>query len=295
MARFAVACPWLPAVQIASSGGNVLYFRAVVFLCLLSEMSQPAFSQNPQPVLAMKSANSAAAKAGLAQTVSRLGWDRGRAQRGVIAQGNKITLDAQGQELSSTSILLEMRSDHRFRMEFGSGEVLTVADAVASMRRAGASQASQLLPHIAVSMAAPYFPFLTDVATTNDLDVGVADPLMTKFNDEPIASYAIHRDFSAATNFQPARASSSRLRLWVSQTTGLPVRLDFFRLALDNWQMALPFSLYFSQWQLVEGVMIPMQIDEGSGEQVFTRMRFSSVQFNPAIPDSEFMLTGGTN
>ena len=271
----------------------------VVLFCLLgqSATAQTSTVGTQTTQVSATSQVSVSTTAALAQAVTQLGWDRGHAVGGLVAQGVKVSLDSKGLEIDSTPVVLKVRADHRFRMELGSGDVLTVADAVASIRRAGSLQAHQQLPHVAVSMAAPYFPFLTDLANVNDLALSVASSPTATINGEPAAGFSIRRGFPDTAKFRPARESSSALTLWVSQKTGLPIRLDFFRLAADNWQVKLPFSLYFSQWQAVNGVMVPMQIDEGSGGHLFTRMRFSSVQLDSTISDSAFTSTtgGGTN
>lgn len=84
------------------------------------------------------------------------------------------------------------------------------------------------------------------------------------------------------------------MRIWISEKTGLPVKVDFVRLATDNWTTPITYSLYYSGWQQIDGVLVPTQIDEGIEPRIFLRYRFSSVAFNSQIPDSDFS-AGGAN
>lgn len=233
----------------------------------------------------------------LATTVSQLGWDVARAKFGVIAKGSKIVVDETGSEASSVPMSLEIRADHRFRMTLGTGEVLTVADAVMSIRRGTTAKPIQLLPHQSLSMIPPYLPFLTDVTAINDSAIQVAaDSATTTIGGETASGLVIRRTFPTVATFKGAREKASPMTVWVSQKTGLPLKIDFFRLAADNWMAQIPYSVLFSDWQQISGVMVPMQIDEMSGTVVISRIRLSSVQFTSTIPDSDFVQTqGGTN
>ncbi len=204
-----------------------------------------------------------------------------------------MSLDKNGAETGSTPLVLTMRLDHRFRMELGTGDVMEISDAGGSIQRSGNSKKHPLLAHVAISSVAPYFPFLTDIAAINDPAVRIVGTSTQTVSGESLVGITVQRVQPSNAEFRPARDKASPLTLWISPRTGLPVKLDFYRLAIDDWNVKLPYSLYFSNWQRIDGVLVPMQIDEASGSFVFARVKFSSVQFNSAIPDSQFQ--GGGN
>jgi hypothetical protein len=229
----------------------------------------------------------------LTQTITQLGWAKGRAQLGIVAQGVRVHLDDNGAEDDPTPVMLMMRLDRKLRMELGSGDIMTISDAGGSIQQSGAGKKQPMLAHVALSSIAPYFPFLTDLAALNDPAVRIVGADAQTLGGEPIIGITVTKTLPGDAKFKPAREKAAPLTLWISTRTGLPVKLDFYRLAIDDWTVKLPYSLYFSNWRQVDGVLVPMQIDEASGTRVLSRMRFSSIQFNSAIPDSEFQ--GGGN
>lgn len=233
----------------------------------------------------------------LANTASSLGWASARSLGGVVAQGTLTRVAEDGTEFDPTTVTMEVRSDRRLRIELGSGGLTVISDGLGWRKSGTSTPAYQVLPHVAVSSWAPYFPFLADFAATTDPDITITNTATGTINGEPVVGVALKRSFSSTAQFRPARELSSALTLWVSQTTGLPVRADFVRLAIDNWSLAIPCSLYYSNWQAVSGTLVPMQIDEGTDKQVFLRYRFTSVVLNGSIPSTDFSNSpaGGTN
>lgn len=259
----------------------------------------PLFSATAQNAPGCATCSTAGPQAGIdgAVYLARLnaiaGWARGRTQAGVIASGTMARLDDQSAELSTIPVTLEIRADHKFRMELGSGDLLVVNDAVAS-RKLGNGTAALILPHVALSQVAPYFPFFSDLSATNDPDVQIRDSSRATINGDSAIGILVDRKFPAAASFKPTREKSSALRMWISETTGLPVKVDFVRLATDNQNVPITYSLYYSTWRQIDGVLVPTQIDEGIKSRVFLRYRFSSVAFSSQIPDSDFS-AGGAN
>ena len=221
------------------------------------------------------------------------GWARGRGLKGVIASGTMTRLDSQGSESESVHVTFEMRADRKFRMQLETGEILLINDAV-GRRKLANSAAAQMLPHVALSQTAPYLPFFTDLSATNDPDVQVGAISTATINGDAAEGIAVHRKFADTMPFKLAREMSSPMRIWISEKTGLPVKVDFVRLATDNWTTPITYSLYYSGWQQIDGVLVPTQIDEGIEPRIFLRYRFSSVAFNSQIPDSDFS-AGGAN
>lgn len=238
----------------------------------------------------------AAALRALRQLLQTTGWADARFHTGLTASGALIHLDKQGQPVSSSPVSLAVRRDRRFKLASANGNSVVVSDAVASIGRGNSRRAPVVLAHVALSSFPPYFPFFTDIAAADDTRVTVAGPVTQTIAGEDAIGLILRRSFPTSEKFREPREMTSSMTLWVSQRTGLPLRLDFVRLAYDNWRVEIPYSLYFSNWTEVSGVRIPTRIDESSGGQVFTRLELSEVTFNDNIPDSEFdVADGGAN
>jgi len=264
------------------------------FLSLSSAVAQdtPACSSCAAETTAQSQTQEAGA-AFLTRLSLLAGWAYGRAQQGVVASGTVSRLDSQGRESEPETIKIEMTAARKLRLEIGSDQLI-VSNAVATRKMGGASRAALMLTHVAISQIAPYFPFLTDLSATNDPDVQVGETSTATINGEAAIGVVVHRSFAANVPFRAAREKSSPLKIWISEKTGLPVKVDFVRLATDNWNVPITYSLYYSAWSQVDGVLVPMQIDEGIEPRVFLRYRFSSIAFNNQIPDSDFS-AGGAN
>ncbi len=86
------------------------------------------------------------------------------------------------------------------------------------------------------------------------------------------------------------RDLAAPLKIWLSEQTGLPVRIDFIRLALDNHFVAMHFSRSFSDYRVVNGVAVAFAQEEHFEDQLMYQIQFTSVQFGAAIADSDFDL-----
>jgi hypothetical protein len=99
--------------------------------------------------------------------------------------------------------------------------------------------------HAALSMQSPAFPFFSDLAKTADLDVDVQDLGADTIDGIPCRGISVARHAKSDDKLAQFRDLAAPLKIWLSQKSGLPVRIDFIRLAGDNPYLpafSVPFS-----------------------------------------------------
>lgn len=147
----------------------------------------------------------------------------------------------------------------------------------------------QRLPaHAAFSIQSPVFPFLTDLLNTADPAVEVDDLGTATVDGVPCQGVLVFRHAVANTPLASSRDLAAPLKVWISLQSGLPVRIDFIRLAFDNHYLPMHFSRSFSDYRLVKGVAIAFTQEERFEGQLMYRFQFTDVQFNPALTDADF-------
>jgi hypothetical protein len=77
--------------------------------------------------------------------------------------------------------------------------------------------------------------------------------------------------------------------------TGLPLRVDFRVSDPQNALRWIPGSRAFSNFQEVNGFLIPLQITNYLEGRAISATTIASVQFNPLVSDSDFDLAAGVN
>jgi hypothetical protein len=146
----------------------------------------------------------------------------------------------------------------------------------------------RLPPPVAISMQSPIFPFLSDLAKTADLDMDVQDLGADTIDGIPCRGISIGRHAKSDDKLAQFRDLAAPLKIWLSQKSGLPVRIDFIRLADDNPYLRMHFSRSFSDYRVVNGVAIAFTQEERFEGQFMYRFQFNDVQFNSALTDAEF-------
>jgi outer membrane lipoprotein-sorting protein len=264
------------------------HFRlAFVFILVLGSLSLTGAT--PQDVGSPQNPiKSATALQTVGQLLGAAGWSSATLPTTIIASG---TLTRGGQsQVSSITLKQRGSSQHRFELQDNGATATTIVNGLTGMIVFSDGTRQRLPPHLALSIQSPTFPFLTDLLNTSDLAVDVDDLGTDTVDGVPCVGVLVARHAPAGDPLGPTRDLAAPLKIWVSQQTALPVRIDFVRLALDNHFLAMHFSRSFSDYRPVNGVAVPFTQEERFEGQLMYRIQFTTVQFGAAIPDSEFTL-----
>jgi hypothetical protein len=227
---------------------------------------------------------------GIARMIAATGWKNGALPVDILATGT-LMRDS-GNQAQPSNFVLKQRgaSQHRFDLQDNGATATTIVNGLAGAVILPNGTTQRLLAHAAFSIQSPAFPFLTDLLNASDPAVEV-DTLGTGTIDGTLCQgVLVARRAQSGDPLGASRDLAAPLKIWFSQQTALPVRIDFVRLALDNHYVAMHFSRSFSDYRVVKGIAVAFQQEERFEGQLMYHIQFTDVQFGAALSDSDFAL-----
>ena len=88
-------------------------------------------------------------------------------------------------------------------------------------------------------------------------------------------------------------ASTASITIWLDAATGLPVQLQYTRLASDNPTAAISRIRQFANYQQVDGMQVAFTQREFVNGQLLYTIQLSAVNFNVGLTDADFALPNG--
>lgn len=135
------------------------------------------------------------------------------------------------------------------------------------------------------------FPLLAIVKWLQaaDVDVGQADT-------ETVAGQSVFRiairpkrSGKGTAEFQGAFEKMNHAELMLDATTLLPARLRY-SLHPGDWRVNIPIELVFSDYQRMDGALVPTKVTRYLRNQKVDEYQIQSVQFNAQLNSSDFTL-----
>jgi hypothetical protein len=251
--------------------------------CQQPVSSTPVVQTDPQPIQRDPQALSV-----LQQTVATAGWTPALVPTGVVVTGT--VTNSGGDPSQAQPFTLKQRGSSQQRLDVLSNGTMTttLVNGFAGIIRFDDGTKFRLPLHSAMSAVSPLFPFFGDLGKLSDLSVEIQDLGTDTVGDVPCHGVSVVRHASTDDKVARFRDLAAPLRIWISQQSGLPVRIDFIRLADDNPYLQMHFSRSFSDYRTVKGVAIAFTQEERFEGQLFTRYQFTDVQFTSALTDADF-------
>ncbi len=212
----------------------------------------------------------------LSQAAAATGWSKLTVPTAITATGTVTRY--RGDTKDTVGVTLKAKGFDKSRTELQGGATTIV--------NAGAGAASSfegtkwINPHAARSIRAVAFPFLTEF-----VDFAEADVTVRYLGVEAVRGEQAHR-----IELSKGSAGDIPFVVWVSSTTGLPVQIQYIRLANDNPSARSPHIRYLSDYRAVNGLAVPLFQEDSVNGQVLYTLQLSQVQFNVGLSDSDFTL-----
>jgi hypothetical protein len=222
----------------------------------------------------------------LGQALAAAGWRAGALPVAVAASGTLTRPD--GQQTESFALKQRGPAQHRLDVVSGGATTTTVVNGLAGIVIFADGTKHRLPPHAAFSAQFPVFPFFTDLVKANDLSVDIQGLGADTIDGVAVRGISITRHAQSDDKLAQFRDLAAPLRVWISVDSGLPVRIDFIRLADDNPYLPMHFSISFFDYRRINGVAIAFTQQEFFEGQLIYRVQFSDVQFNSALTDADF-------
>lgn len=228
----------------------------------------------------------ASAVAVLARMSAVTGWVRAAVPSDAVITGTVIRHFSDGD--ASAAFTVKIRGDQQYRYSEDGTPVALVASGAAGVVVGRDSKAVRMPAHSALGSRGFVLPMASVLSDWNAPDVEVTSVGQSTVNGEACVGIQIARRHPESDPFVRVRRLLAPVVVWVSSTRGLPVRVDYVRVAIDNHNATIPESVLFSDYRVVNGMAVPFQQDILLGEQRIQTLQLSSVQLNRGLTDGDF-------
>jgi hypothetical protein len=222
----------------------------------------------------------------LGQMAKAAGWLPASLPIAITSSGTLTHFD--GDQQQTESLLLKQCGPSQRRIDIVSSGATTVVNGLAGIILFSDGTKYRLRPHAALSNGSPVFPFFSDLVSTSDISVDVQSLGSDTIDGAACLGVSVARHAAKDDKLGQFRDLAAPLKVWISMKSGLPVRIDFIRLADDNPYLPLNFSRSFSDYRFINGVAVAFTQEERFEGQLMYRLQFTDIQFNSALSDADF-------
>jgi outer membrane lipoprotein-sorting protein len=211
----------------------------------------------------------------LSQAAAATGWSKLTAPADIVATGTVTRFRRDTKETLAVTLKAKGFDKSRTELQGGPTTIVNAGAGVAS----SFDETKWIAPHSARSMQPVAFPFLTDFVAFADADVSARYLGVETVRGQPAHKVELTRGSDGAP-----------FVVWVSSATGLPIQIQYLRVANDNATARNPHTRYLADYRVVSGLAVPFyQEDSVNGHVVYT-LQLDKVAFNVGLSDSDFTL-----
>ncbi len=224
----------------------------------------------------------------LTQMAAATGWSQLTLPVDAVAAGTVTRF--RGNTSETLSVRLKARGFRQYRAEVGgfSGTTTIRNGDRAALQSA---EGTKWLPaHSAQSTRAFVFPFFSELTAIANEDVAVRYVGLEDVGNEKAHRVEIFREPGPDQPSPTFIRRRTRITVWVSATTALPLQIEYSRPADDNPSALLTRVRRFSDWRAVNGLALPFRQEELINGKVVYSLQLSQAQFNVGLTDSDFTL-----
>ena len=225
----------------------------------------------------------------LAQMAAATGWNSANLPSDAVITGTLIRASDQ----TSSAITLKIRGLSEFRTDVQSASEVTstiVNNGIAvqilpdgTNRFLGPQDAVSIWP-----VDVPIFSNLPFAASAQNMSVS---NLGTEtVNNSLCNKVQISAQIQSVDPLSQVASRAATIIVWLDATSGLPVQLQYTRLATDNPTASSLRIRQFSNYQRVNGLMVAFTQQEFMNGRLIYGFQFSTVNFNVGLTDADFAL-----
>jgi len=252
--------------------------RSVVVLVMIPLIGTQAFSQSP-------AAKDSSALTVLAQMAAASGWTALSIPKDAVATGTITANTPTGTQ--SYPVVFKARPGNQFRTEFPTrGSVIVVNGQQGSHISPAGTETVQAFA--SYSMRPLMFGFFTILAQFGALDIGLADLGSEPSGADTLRRIELKQLASLGDGLDAPRLLGSRMVVFVSQATGMPVKIEHNVISSANPTAFLAVTDNLSDFRRVGSLIIPFHMEEFADGQRLWSLQLDSVQVNTGLADSDF-------
>lgn len=158
-----------------------------------------------------------------------------------------------------------------------------------TMRKADGTE-KPIAGHNAISLGALTLPGLYLVLASTSPSTTVSTLGTEQYNGVAAIHVRVQRHYPAAQDPQGVLAQLTTRDFFIDPSTYLVVGTEFMTHPTKTFTVSLPEDIYFSNYQRVNGVMVPFAAAETINGQKIWSLQLSSIQFNSGLSDADFSL-----
>jgi len=230
----------------------------------------------------------------LNQTLGQIGWKAADNKHSDAIVTGTITRAGED-ENSASAITIKYLGKNKAKVETTSNGLTTttVMNGNGAVSTGPDGKMQKLHGHASLNMMAPMLPFLTDIAYGDDADVSVKSLGQKEVRGELANGVEVSREPDEKDLMARVRRLAAPIKIWISVKTGLPIQIDYFRLAVTNYKVQIPYEVYLRDYRTVNGISIPFRQEISVHSQPFHTLQFTNVKFNSGLAEVEFTLPQG--
>jgi len=225
----------------------------------------------------------------LTQMAAATGWNSQTLPRDAVATGTVTRHEGDAQTTASFTLKVKGCREYRVDVQDTAGTRSTIVngDSAATFTANGVRP---IPPHSAISMQPLALPFFCGLAAFADPNISLRYAGTESAAGELAHRVEISRQLTSGDPLAAPRQRASRLTVWISTTSGLPLQVACTRIAEDNLTAGVTTIRLFSDFRMVNGIAVPSHQEERAGGQLLYSLQLGSVSFNAGLTDAEFAL-----
>jgi outer membrane lipoprotein-sorting protein len=229
-----------------------------------------------------------AAVAALSQMITSTGWNPANLPADTVVSGT-VTLGSG----ASSAATLKMKGLSQYRADVqndsSTTSIIVNNGQAAKILADGTTQSLGLQDSISNwAVAVPVFsnlPLAASAQNISALSLGTESVNGVSCNKVKITA-----DIRGDDPINKILASAASITVWLDAATGLPIQMQYTRIASDNPSSTAARIRQFSNYQLVSGVQVAFTQQEFAENRLLYTVQLSAVTFNVGLPDSDFAI-----
>jgi hypothetical protein len=211
-----------------------------------------------------------------------------------MATGTITTVAGPTMDTGTVKILTKGTAESAVQVQMASGSNWSIIYANGQANKVGGSGNISLSLEQAASSQSSFFllPLISGILTNQDACYQYVG--LEAINGTSAQHVRVWNSFNSTANMQ-FLSSFTTLDIWFDATSGLPSQVSFISRSGGGSTPKIPITVSYSNYQTVNGVLYPYQIQQTINGTLWATISIQSVIFNSGLSDSSFPVSAEAN
>ncbi len=241
------------------------------------QTAQPMPQRDPQAV------------AVLSQMIAATGWNPAGLPQDAVASGTVTRYRADSQDTVPFALKIRRPGQGRIELQDPASPTTTIINGPeAAVTNPTSTRAIPF--RAALSMQPMTLPFFSKLLSFGDSSVDLRFAGTEPVNSQLAYRVEMAQQVSLTGPLASAQSIASRMTIWIATQSGLPLQIEYHRVATDNPSAIVKRTSQFSDYRIVGGLAVPFHQEEFARGNRLYSLQLASVRFNVGLTDGEFVL-----